>query len=273
VIDGTTRVFAILGDPVAHSLSPLMQNAAFRALGLKAVYIPISCSAEDAAVLIQALTRAGGGGNVTVPHKEVAARSVNRCMDLAQTVGACNTFWGDDGSSVGDNTDVHGVREALRQLSAPDAPWLIAGTGGAARAAVIAARDAGVAVAVSSRDGERQRAFETWISSHKVPITTPEECGVAINSTPLGLKAGDPLPIAVDAAPRVEVALDMVYAAGETEWVRAMRPRVRSSADGRTMLVAQGAAAFHCWFPKRHAPVEVMRAAVNAALRSKGASR
>ncbi len=267
MIDGSTRVFAILGDPVAHSLSPLMQNAAFRALGLKAVYVPIACSADDVAPLIQALARAGGGGNVTVPHKEVAGRAVNRCQDLAQTVGACNTFWGDDGASVGDNTDVAGVREALRQLDAPNAPWLIAGTGGAARAAVIAARDAGVAVAVSSRDRDRQRAFETWISSHNVPITTPKDCGVAINSTPLGLNTGDPLPIALDAAPRLEVALDMVYAAGETAWVKSMRPRVRSAADGRTMLVAQGAAAFQCWFPKRHAPVEIMRAAVNAALR------
>jgi shikimate dehydrogenase len=267
VIGGSTRVFAILGAPVAHSLSPLMQNAAFQALGLKAVYVPFPCSADDVLPLIQALVRAGGGGNVTVPHKEIAARSVSRCSDLAQTVGASNVFWGDNGASVGDNTDVHGVREALRELGAPHAPWLIAGTGGAARAAVIAARDAGVAVAVSSRDRDRQRAFESWITSHEVPITSREECGVAINSTPLGLEAGDPLPIALDAAPRVEVALDMVYAAGETRWVRTIRPRVRSAADGRTMLVAQGAAAFHCWFPNRHAPVEIMRAAINAALR------
>jgi shikimate dehydrogenase len=267
VIGGSTRVFAILGEPVAHSLSPLMQNAAFRALGLKAVYVPIPCSADDVPPLIQALTRAGGGGNVTVPHKEIAARAVNRCLELAQTVGACNAFWGDNGASVGDNTDVHGVREALRQLQAPDGPWLIAGTGGAARAAVIAAREAGVAVAVTSRARDRQHAFESWISSQNVPLARPEECAVAINSTPLGLKAGDPLPIAVDRAPMIEVALDMVYAAGETEWVRSIRPRVRSAADGRTMLVAQGAAAFHRWFPNRDAPVEIMRAAVNAALR------
>lgn len=267
MIDGSTRVFAILGDPVAHSLSPSMQNAAFRALGLKAVYVPIRCGAADVAALIQALARSGGGGNVTVPHKETAARAVNRCRDLAHAVGACNTFWGDNGASIGDNTDVHGVREALRELNAPDAPWLIAGTGGGARAAVIAARDAGVAVAVCSRDRDRQRGFETWVASHNVPITEAEECGVVINCTPLGLDPADPLPIAADAAPRAEVAFDMVYAAGETRWVRNMRARVRSAADGRTMLVAQGAAAFHCWFPERHAPVEVMRAAVNTALR------
>ena len=88
-----------------------------------------------------------------------------------------------------------------------------------------------------------------------------------INATPLGLRAGDPLPFDPGAFPRAEIVLDMVYARGETAWVRAMRPHVRRAADGRAMLVAQGAAAFECWFPDKAAPVEVMRAAVNAALR------
>lgn len=267
MINGATRVFAILGDPVAHSLSPVMQNAAFRALGLPAVYVPMPCAGGDVPALIQALARSGGGGNVTVPHKETAAAAVDDCRELAEVVGACNTFWGEDGGSVGDNTDVHGVIEALRQLEAPDAPWLIAGTGGAARATVIAAREWGVGVAVTSRDDGRRRQFEEWISSRRVALVLASECRVVINSTPLGLKPGDPLPISLDAAPRAEVALDLVYAAGETPWVRAIRPGVRRAADGRAMLVAQGAAAFQRWFPRKPAPVEVMRAAVNAALR------
>jgi shikimate dehydrogenase len=266
VIIGSTRVFAILGDPVAHSLSPLMHKAAFRALGLRATYVALPCAAEDVPTLIRALARAGGGGNVTVPHKEIAGSAVDRRMELAQRVGACNTFWGDNGASVGDNTDVHGLAEALRQLKAPPAPWLIAGTGGAARAAVIAAHTAGVSVAVTSRDESRRRAFESWVTSQGLDLVAPTECRVLINSTPLGLKTGDPLPIAPDAAPEAEVVLDMVYAAGETEWVRTMRPRVRQAGDGRGMLVAQGTAAFERWFPGKDAPAEVMRAAVNAAL-------
>ena len=267
MIDGSTRVFAILGDPLAHTLSPLMHNAAFTALGLRAVYVPLRCSADDLPGLIQAITRSGGGGNVTVPHKEIARHAVTVCRELVETVGACNTFWGENGGSVGDNTDVHGVLEALRVLEAPKAPWLIAGTGGAARAAVVAAKNAGVPVAATSRDGNRQREFESWISSQDVALASPSECRVLINSTPLGLKAGDPLPIAVDTAPKAEVALDMIYAAGDTDWLRAIRPRVRRAADGRTMLLAQGAAAFQRWFPTKPAPVEVMRAALNAALR------
>ena len=268
MITGATRVFAILGNPVAHSLSPVMHNAAFRTLGIQAVYVPLACTAEDVPPLIRALVRAGGGGNVTVPFKEAAARAVDVCRDLAEVVGASNTFWGENGRSVGDNTDVQGVLEALRQLDAPEAPWLIAGTGGAARAAAMAARERGVAVAVTSRDDGRRREFERWMSSRGVDLATPSECRVLINATPLGLKADDPLPISPALAPRAEVALDLVYQVGETAWIRDVRSRVGRAADGRAMLVAQGAAAFECWFPGRRAPMEVMRAAVNAALRS-----
>ena len=267
MINGATRVFAILGDPVSHSLSPLMQNAAFRALGLPASYVPLRCSADDLPALMRTLGRAGGGGNVTVPHKEVAAGAVDVCRDTAKTVESCNTFWDEEGRLVGDNTDVHGLIEALHQLEVSNAPWFIAGTGGGARAAVVAAQEMGVPVAAESRSADRQRRFEQWISARGVALAPPAECRVLINSTPLGLRAGDPLPIEAGRFPRAEVAFDMVYARGETSWVRAMRPTVRRAADGRAMLVAQGAAALECWYPSKHAPVEVMRAAVNAALR------
>jgi shikimate dehydrogenase len=245
-----------------------MQNAAFRALGIQAVYVPLACTVEDVPPLMHSLARAGGGGNVTVPYKEAAARGVDVCRDLAEVVGATNTFWGENGASVGDNTDVAGVLEALRQLEAPEAPWLIAGTGGGARAAAMAARERGVDVSVTSRDASRRQGFEQWMSSRGVSIAPASQCRVLINATPLGLNTNDPLPIPNDAAPRAEVALDLVYRAGETAWIRAVRSRVRRAADGRAMLVAQGAAAFECWFPGKRAPVEVMRAAVNAALRS-----
>jgi shikimate dehydrogenase len=267
VISGGSRVFVVLGDPVSHSLSPAMQNAAFRALGLSAVYVPLKCAGEDLPSVLRAVARAGGGGNVTVPHKELAARSIELCRELALTADAVNTFWNEDGRTIGDNTDVAGILEALRQLEITAAPWFIAGTGGAARAAVVAAGQQGVPVAVRSRAPRRQQQFEAWVTSRGVPLARPEECGVLINATPLGLQAGDSYPIEPEGFPRAQVAFDMVYAPGETAWIRAMKSRVRRSADGRAMLVAQGAAAFERWFPGKRAPVEVMRAAVNAALR------
>jgi shikimate dehydrogenase len=266
VIDGSTRVFAVLGDPVAHSLSPAMHNAAFRVLGLRAVYVALRVRADDVPGLIRSLSRAGGGGNVTVPHKELAARTVDRPGAMVERLGACNAFWGDDGRTVGDNTDVPGLLAALDDLEAPPGGCMILGTGGGARAAVGAARERGVAVAVVSRSADRRRRFEEWSAGLGVRAADPDACTVVINTTPLGLQRGDPLPLD-GAPPGARVALDLVYTPGETPWTHAMRAAGLRAADGRAMLVAQGAAALERWFPGVRAPVEVMRAAVNAELR------
>lgn len=267
MISGRARVFAILGDPVSHSLSPAMHNAAFRALGLDAAYVPLPCRTSDVAPLLRGLTRAGGGGNVTVPHKEAAAKAVDRLEARAALLGACNTFWADGSCAAGDNTDVAGLLEALDQLAPPPSGWLVAGTGGAARAVVGAARERGVPLAIRSRAPARAEAFAAWAASLGVAPCDPARCGVLINATPLGLSPNDPAPVPPDVAPAAEVALDLVYAPGETRWVQLLRGRGLRAADGRTMLVAQGAAAFERWFPGTKAPREIMRATVDAALR------
>ena len=267
MIDGGTRVYALLGDPVAHSLSPTMQNAAFRALGLPAVYVPLRCDQADVASLVRSLTRAGGGGNVTIPHKEAAAGAVDRLLDTAREVGAANTFWARDGEIVGDNTDVGGVLAAVEQLAPGEGPWLIVGTGGGARAAVVAAARRGAPVAVRSRSPDRARALERWADEHGLDRARPTECTVVVNATPLGLGGGDALPVSRHEVPAAQAALDMVYRPGETAWVRALRAAGVRAADGRAMLVAQGAAALERWFPGVDAPTEIMRAAIDAALR------
>lgn len=267
MIGGRSRVFAILGEPVAHSLSPAMQNAAFRALGLDAVYVALRASAADVPHLIRALSRAGGGGNVTVPHKEVAAQAVDQPSDRVRTLGACNTFWGGEGGARGDNTDVDGVLATLAGLEAPSGGWLIAGTGGGARAAVAAAATQGARVAIRSRETGRREAFEAWVRLQGVMPIAARECEVMINTTPLGLHGGDHLPLALEDAPHAVVAFDMVYHRGETAWVRQMRQHGLRAMDGRAMLVSQGAAAFRRWFPEEDPPVDVMRATVNDALR------
>ncbi len=266
MISGSSRVFALLGQPVAHSLSPAMHNAAFHALGLAAAYVALPCVAEDVAPLMHALARAGGGGNVTVPHKSAAAAAIAD-GGLVRRLDACNTFWGEDGTLRGENTDVAGVVTALDRLAPPAGGWLVAGTGGSARAVAAAAAQCGAPLAVHSRDAARARAFAEWAETIGARAGEPAAARVVINATPLGLGPGDPLPIADDLAPLAEVALDLVYARGQTRWVRHARARGLRAADGRAMLVAQGAAAFACWYPRIPAPVEVMRAAVDAALR------
>jgi shikimate dehydrogenase len=120
---------------------------------------------------------------------------------------------------------------------------------------------------VQSRDPARAEEFGRWISERGVPLVEREQCDVLINATPLGLRRDDPPPIAPEAAGPVRAALDLVYAPGRTPWVQAWERRGIPAADGRTMLLAQGIAAFRRWFPDLEPPVDVMRAAVHAALR------
>lgn len=261
-----TRVFALLGDPVHHSLSPAMHNAAFRVLGLDAVYVPLPCSAAQLPILMAALAAAGGGGNVTVPHKQAAAAALARRESQAAVLGTCNTFWGESGILAGDSTDVEGVREAVARLGVEAEAWLVVGTGGSARAVAEAARLSGARLAVSSRSPGRAAEFLALVGARGVGVANPEEAALVINATPLGMGPGDPLPIRPEATPRAVAALDLVYRAGETAWVRAQRSAGRAAADGREVLLAQGTAAFGRWFPRQAPPQDVMRAALHAAL-------
>src|SRR2546427_12134857 len=115
-------------------------NAAFRALGLDAVYVALPTPAAALSSLLSALVGIGAAGNVTVPHKEAVERCCARKTDLCARVGACNTFWTEQGQLVGDNTDVAGVLGALRALGGDGAGrWLVLGTGGSARAGPVPA--------------------------------------------------------------------------------------------------------------------------------------
>jgi shikimate dehydrogenase len=266
VIGGRTRLFVLLGRPVAHSLSPAMQNAAFQALGLDAVYAALDCAPEDTFALAMALAQGGGGGNATVPHKEVLAAALERPSGRVARLGSANTFWGDGGALVGESTDLDGVLDALARLDAPASSWLVVGTGGSARAVIGAAAERGARVAIRSRSPQRASEFSAWARGLGVAAAEAGECEVLINATPLGLAKGDPHPVEAADAPRAAVALDLVYHRGETPWVRHCRACGLRAADGREMLVAQGAAALEKWFPKVKAPREVMRAAVVRAL-------
>jgi len=272
-INAKTRLLTVIGDPVAHSLSPAMHNAAFRALGIDAVYLALRVSAESLPAVLAAQAAIGGAGNVTVPHKEAVERSVARKTDICARVGACNTFWTEDDGLVGDNTDVYGVTAALDWIGGTHKGerWLVVGTGGSARATAVAAAERGATIFVRSRDTARAQAFAAWANGFGVATSVangPVEVDVAINATPLGLAGHDPLPVDLNHIPGVQRALDLVYAAGETRWVHALRERGIQAADGREMLVQQGAAAFERFFPDMTAPREVMRAAVQRALRA-----
>jgi len=272
-IGASTRLLTVIGDPVAHSLSPAMHNAACRALGLDATYLALHVPRTALPTVLQAFAATGAAGNVTVPHKEAVERSVARKTDGCARAGACNTFWTENGELVGDNTDVAGVSDALAALGGGDVKggrWLVIGTGGSARAVAVAAADTGAALWVRSRHPDRARDFVAWAKGIGVRAAAahgPVEVDTAINATPLGRADGDALPIDPKDLRGVRVALDLVYARGATPWVRMLQGKGVTAGDGREVLVHQGAAAFSRFFPGTPAPIDVMRAAVERALR------
>ncbi|MGD2136524.1 MAG: hypothetical protein PVF27_10200, partial [Gemmatimonadales bacterium] len=157
-IGARSRLLVLIGDPVEHSLSPAMHNAACAALGLDAVYVALRVEAAGVPHVIRAFEAAGVAGNVTVPHKLDVAHLLIRLTDAAKELDAVNVFWPDGGRLIGDNTDVRGVLDAVDALEG-EGPWLLAGTGGAARAVAAAAREHGVQLLVRSRAADRARAF------------------------------------------------------------------------------------------------------------------
>jgi shikimate dehydrogenase len=140
--------------------------------------------------------------------------------------------------------------------------WLVVGTGGSAQGVLVAAAAAGAAIAVQSRSGERAQAFSRLAAESGVALIDPAECDVVVNATPLGMHADDPSPISLATLPRAKAVLDLVYRRGETALVRAARALGLPAADGREVLLGQGAAAFRCWFPDREPPMDLMRAAL-----------
>ncbi|HEX8209503.1 MAG TPA: shikimate dehydrogenase [Longimicrobium sp.] len=271
VPSASTRLFALLGDPVSHSLSPAFQNAALRAAGLDGVYVALRCSPSEVEGLIRGIARAGGGGNVTVPHKAIAAAAVDRRTATVERTGACNAFWLEDGEVWGDNTDVAGARAAISAVAGENAPEsvLVVGAGGAARAVLCALEGSARHVTLLNRGPDRAHELAARFASESLRIEvlsldadlSDRTFDLAINSTSLGLRPADPLPPTGGA--HFAAALDVVYSPSGTSWVHHVRAHGIPAADGKEMLLQQGAAAFRRWW-RAEPPVDAMRAALGA---------
>jgi len=271
-VTAATRALALLGDPVGHSMSPTILNAAFAAADVDGVYVAVRCAADDLHGFMRGLSRAGGGGNVTLPHKEKAASVVEVSSPAVRRTGACNTFWGDEkGRLHGDNTDVEGFRRALGSFvegSPAGIRVLLLGAGGAARAALMGLLEEDAdEVIILNRTAERARAVARRIGGQKArvaPILAEvrgESFDLVVNATRLGLLESDPSPLDFEVLNRVGAAMDLVYGRKPTPFVRAAEALGIRATDGAEMLVQQAAASFERWWSEP-APVEVMRAAM-----------
>jgi shikimate dehydrogenase len=266
------QLFVLLGDPVQHSLSPRMQNAAFAAAKLDAVYVALRTPAQMVGPLMREVAVAGGGGNVTLPHKGVAAQALDEASEAVHATGACNVFWWEEGKGLcGDNTDVEAFRiaaEAVTGSSLLGARVLLLGAGGAARAVVQACLAAGVSqLDVLNRSSERAVQLVNGFGRPSM-LNTVDRSGVVgsdrydliVNATALGLREADPLPLEPEVLNTAAV-LDLVYGLDETPFVRAARKLALESMDGRRMLVEQAARSYETWFGFE-APRRVMYASV-----------
>ncbi len=273
----TTRVVALLGWPARYSLSPAMHNAAFRADGHDLVYLALPCTADALARGVGARVAVDAhGANVTVPHKQAVHALCDTRTDEAELIGAVNTLSFAGGVIAGDNTDALGLVDAWSEqisLQAGDRATVL-GTGGAARATVVAAGRLGLDVCVVGRDPAAAAELALLAERAGAPsggaYTLDDANGAVgssrliVNATPLGM-AGEDLPAPFMALEPGQIAYDLVYDPPTTPFLAAARHAGAEAFDGLGMLIGQAARSFRRW-TAHDAPREVMSAAAVRAL-------
>lgn len=272
-----TQVFAVLGHPITHTLSPVMHNAAFEELGLDAVYLAFDVVPEDVGSILVSMQQMNFGGvNLTVPLKEKVQSVLGRVDPVAEAVGAVNTVVFSDDGMVGHNTDGEGFVRAAAELDVVlgGTRVVILGSGGAARAAALYSARAGAAdvtLVARNRDAAAALVSELGARHPEVLIRSVTEPGdqvsavtqgeFVVQSTPVGLKEGDPPVIGADAFHEGQAVLDMIYHVAATSTMKAAQSAGARVANGLGMLLHQGALACTLW-TGRDAPVPIMRAAL-----------
>ena len=276
-IDQATRVYGVAGNPIAHSLSPLMHNTAFRKENVNAILLPLKVrSLADLLTLTRDLPLAGVA--VTMPLKQevlphLANPILKGSIPLTHRIGACNTLRvGPDGSIVGFNTDVDGVVRPLeRRLRLKGARIAVLGAGGAARAAVFGLVEQGAEVFIVNRTHEKAVALakEAKAKALKHEQLPKSHFDVLINSTPCGMAGSkQPLPLAENEL-NAGLVFDMVYNPLETPLLRLARARGIPVITGLEMFVQQGARQFEIWTGKPAPEAEMLRV-VELELRRRG---
>jgi 3-dehydroquinate dehydratase/shikimate dehydrogenase len=262
-----TQVYGVIGNPIGHSLSPLLHNTAFAARKFDAVFVPFLV--RNLRDFMGAMGAFGVKGlSVTIPHKESIRRFLDACDPLAQRIGAVNTVVVRGGGRLyGYNTDYVGVLRSLeRRIRLAGSRVLLFGAGGAARAAAFALAQAGSIVCLCARRPERARELARAAGGQVVEraALAHEFFDAIVNCTPIGMHPNGGTPLRA-AELNCRIVMDMVYRPLETELLRTARRKGIETISGLEMFLAQGFAQYEIWTGER-APETAMRRAVLSAL-------
>jgi shikimate dehydrogenase len=287
VITGQTQLLGVIGDPIAHSLSPVMHNAAIARLSLDYAYLPFAVKPSALSDALAGFAAIGlQGFNVTIPHKQAILPLLTEVSETARVIGAVNTVWRTATGWSGTNTDMIGFLAPLHDLTRD---WtatiaVVLGNGGAARAVVAGCHQLGCAeIHVLGRDAAKLADFhQSWGNSaiaqnlhvhtwDKLPNLLPQ-AGLLVNTTPIGMHPDierSPLsPAEIDRLPAMLIAYDLIYTPSPTLLLQQAQNRGLVAIDGLEMLVQQGAAALQIWL-QQPVPIAVMRQALNQHLERK----
>ncbi|MDW3626294.1 MAG: shikimate dehydrogenase [Nitrososphaeraceae archaeon] len=268
------KTYCLIGDPVQHSLSPLMQNAAFSALGIKSSYISFRVPSRDLKTSIESLKSIGiAGFNVTIPHKISILQYLDELDNTASKSNAVNTVKNEGGKLVGYNTDMYGFIQPLykRNIDFKGKKVLIIGAGGAAYAIVTAlSNEKGIAETIivnrSSHNASKlvEHALKLGLNTHKEDFDNLSkhalESDLIINSTSIGLN-NERSPIERDYINPNSIVYDIIYKPIDTDLLRKAKEVNAKVVYGYEMLIAQGAQAFEIWTGCK-APIAAMKKAL-----------
>ena len=263
-----TRVFGVIGNPIEHSLSPVLHNSGFMARGIDAVYLPFLV--RDLADFLKAVPELGiRGFSVTLPHKAAILKHLQECDALADDIGAVNTVTvRRDGALYGSNTDYRGVLEALeKRVRLRGSRVLIFGAGGSARAAAFALARAGASVSICARREHAARQLARAVGGESLPRRSlaSQWFDALLNTTPVGMFPHAAISPLSARELNCRIVMDLIYRPEETLLLKLARQKGLATLSGVDMFLAQGIAQWELWM-KRRAPRAAMRRAVLAAL-------
>ncbi|MEM2466236.1 MAG: shikimate dehydrogenase [Candidatus Bathyarchaeia archaeon] len=283
-VSGKTKVFCVIGDPITHSLSPIMHNAAFRHLKIDAVYVAFNVKESMLEDAVKGMRSFGiCGMNVTTPHKTAIINYLDENDPMAEFVGAVNTVLNVDGKLVGFNTDGVGALMALKEngVKTKGKKFLILGAGGAGRAIAFHLAQEADELIILNRDVNKARLLADMLRkrfnkkvvgdglSHDVLKKWIEDVDVLINTTSVGMYPRQDETLIDKSFLRSELTvMDIVYNPIETKLLKDAKSAGAKVIYGTEMLVFQGAASFEIWL-NQPAPVNVMREAIMEKLQTR----